>query len=887
VLTASLPPLQDPEAISQLLQHKKMLDAGIYTQDEFTRMKTETLAESMRRSSLKHAREEREEEERVNAKRQRAGLGPLSSGAGASVQLEEVSGKAGKDPEDSDSDIEESAFSRPKQGLAAAVKQERVAPIGGAALDGKKKAAAAVKKERAPQHSKAKAAAESALPCEEGWSRTGHPWIGRRVRLGVYAGSGSARRLTQRIDSTITRFAAQDGADEALWHVVHDDGDEEDLNEEGVREGLVPLPGAPEPRVLSRHEKNEKRLALKAAAEAEKVRKVLADPTRAHQLAGSSSISARPVVPKQEGKAKGVSGGGGGGRSGAYGGHDWQTAGHEWIGRKVRRLILGKYWDGTVTRWAPQHGQDPSLWHLAHTDGDEEDLDEKEMQRGLALYAPVQKQLAQQALRAQQARQQAQQREEARLRELQRQRAEREAQERVLAAMPPQTFATLGPHGSAPAQLQQLRNIDCASNRPLVSARCWRPGDTPVPETRKVAGASACRKDSLGKLGGYVDLRFALTAEGKRLGLAALHAKSYGAAHAYNYNPTEGYRNGYRAAAADQLRQDVLAFDGHRGANCAGAAALYYWITYGWLESAEQEGQGAPDQLVLLDALRGLADADSNDFGDRCIHSSAFLPPDGEAAGPAGFTVRLFVWFRKSLFGLSAHETIRIMMAALVPAAQVQPTRQPPASTGSLLPSPSAPNAEAAGYDFTLPAVLRAAESTGFPVVSPKQEGKGKGQGGGGGGGGGGGDGGGGHVDGLSVSLREYQRQAVHWMLEQEDTSTASGVGGLNGYFWERREWADGQGEFFYFPLSGQLMLERPPLTTGGLLAEEMGLGKTVEVLALVLSNPRSPCSGAGTAGKWGSRATLIVVPPSLLSQWADELSSKAPGLKVQVHCTL
>jgi len=60
---------------------------------------------------------------------------------------------------------------------------------------------------------------------------------------------------------------------------------------------------------------------------------------------------------------------------------------------------------------------------------------------------------------------------------------------------------------------------------------------------------------------------------------------------------------------------------------------------------------------------------------------------------------------------------------------------------------------------------------------------------------------------------------------------------GLNGYFWEKWEWADGGGNdaMWYFPLAGEARLVEPPHSTGGLLCEEMGLGKTVELLSVVL----------------------------------------------------
>ena len=50
-----------------------------------------------------------------------------------------------------------------------------------------------------------------------------------------------------------------------------------------------------------------------------------------------------------------------------------------------------------------------------------------------------------------------------------------------------------------------------------------------------------------------------------------------------------------------------------------------------------------------------------------------------------------------------------------------------------------------------------------------------------------------------------------------------------------------------YSPLLGKLSPDVGQGTRGGFLAEEMGLGKTVEVLALVLANPAPPSVLNGT----------------------------------------
>ncbi|KAI1138986.1 hypothetical protein F5Y05DRAFT_383223 [Hypoxylon sp. FL0543] len=75
----------------------------------------------------------------------------------------------------------------------------------------------------------------------------------------------------------------------------------------------------------------------------------------------------------------------------------------------------------------------------------------------------------------------------------------------------------------------------------------------------------------------------------------------------------------------------------------------------------------------------------------------------------------------------------------------------------------------------------------------------------------------------------------------------------------------------------------------GGILAEEMGLGKTVEVISLISTHTRKnhPGSSSGVIQEPEPRpsgATLIVTPPTLRDQWIAEFAKHAPDLRVRVY---
>ncbi len=86
------------------------------------------------------------------------------------------------------------------------------------------------------------------------------------------------------------------------------------------------------------------------------------------------------------------------------------------------------------------------------------------------------------------------------------------------------------------------------------------------------------------------------------------------------------------------------------------------------------------------------------------------------------------------------------------------------------------------------------------------------------------------------------------------------------------KSYFDGHGKQRYRnAISGQSQPGAPPDFRGGCLADAMGLGKTLTVLSLIAAN-RAPGSSLGDGSSQWLRATLVVVPFSLLQLWETQI---------------
>lgn len=94
----------------------------------------------------------------------------------------------------------------------------------------------------------------------------------------------------------------------------------------------------------------------------------------------------------------------------------------------------------------------------------------------------------------------------------------------------------------------------------------------------------------------------------------------------------------------------------------------------------------------------------------------------------------------------------------------------------------------------------------------------------------------------LKTNILPYQRQALKWLLDQENPRLPAIKSGDVVQLWKRAEHDE---SLFTNIATNFSTVQEPQLASGGILADDMGLGKTLEMIALIVADTRK--SGAPT----------------------------------------
>lgn len=176
----------------------------------------------------------------------------------------------------------------------------------------------------------------------------------------------------------------------------------------------------------------------------------------------------------------------------------------------------------------------------------------------------------------------------------------------------------------------------------------------------------------------------------------------------------------------------------------------------------------------------------------------------------------------------------------------------------------------------------------------------------------------------LQCELRPYQKQALHWMVSLENGDCMDEAATTLHPCWEAYHLADKRNLVVYLnAFSGEATMEFPStlqMARGGILADAMGLGKTIMTLALLLANSDrtgSPGSHFTSNSSGGSPelsegtdvspnhpknkkfpgfdklknrkslingGNLIVCPMTLLGQWKAEIETHAEASSLSIY---
>ncbi|RFU25005.1 hypothetical protein B7463_g11336, partial [Scytalidium lignicola] len=138
----------------------------------------------------------------------------------------------------------------------------------------------------------------------------------------------------------------------------------------------------------------------------------------------------------------------------------------------------------------------------------------------------------------------------------------------------------------------------------------------------------------------------------------------------------------------------------------------------------------------------------------------------------------------------------------------------------------------------------------------------------------------------IRTTLKSHQKQALTFMLRREKGWTFDNN---QPDLWEKID--NDQGRIFVNRISNAYQADEPPQFYGGIIADPMGLGKTLTMIALAATDLDSDEDarihmGTDEDDRHDVSATLIIIPPPLLGTWEEQLSEHVidEGLRCRRH---
>ncbi|MCJ1402420.1 hypothetical protein MMC11_005640 [Xylographa trunciseda] len=134
----------------------------------------------------------------------------------------------------------------------------------------------------------------------------------------------------------------------------------------------------------------------------------------------------------------------------------------------------------------------------------------------------------------------------------------------------------------------------------------------------------------------------------------------------------------------------------------------------------------------------------------------------------------------------------------------------------------------------------------------------------------------------ITTPLLSHQKQGLHFMTSKEQARVFADKEEDNNSLWRLQRRANGQPIYFNV-ITGREERSRPPEVLGGILADMMGLGKTLSILSLIVGSldaasewakqePQPTAINREIVLKRNSRTTLLVAPLSVVANWEEQI---------------